>query len=83
MVHPVNKRVFVDLGCGVGRAVICAAFSVQHFTNIIGIEIVPEMCQSAELTRDSLINLLTLPLSGGRSIVSNPKSSSKIKKVKI
>ena len=36
--------VFVDLGCGAGKALFCAALSSQSFDRVVGIELVPELC---------------------------------------
>jgi trans-aconitate methyltransferase len=42
-----NNRIFYDLGCGTGRAVICAALSPHQFRKVIGIELIPELLESA------------------------------------
>jgi trans-aconitate methyltransferase len=42
-----NNRIFYDLGCGTGRAVICAALSPHQFQKVIGIELIPELLESA------------------------------------
>jgi SAM-dependent methyltransferase len=50
-----ERRLFVDLGCGVGRACISAALSIDDmFTGIIGIDIVPGLIDQAKIVKDQL-----------------------------
>ncbi len=44
-VQPTANDVFVDLGCGMGRAVVLAG--VASFRRVIGVEISPELCNVA------------------------------------
>ena len=48
------SRIFYDLGCGTGRAVFCAALSPYPFSKVIGIEIIPELCESAIMLKECL-----------------------------
>ena len=58
--HLENKsRVFYDLGCGIGRAVICAALSPSPFTKVIGIELIPQLCESANEVKECLLHAVT------------------------
>lgn len=52
-------KVFVDLGCGVGVAVLTAALSSCHFTTVWGIELLPELADAAKLVPEMLSNYLT------------------------
>jgi hypothetical protein len=45
--RPTAERVFVDLGCGTGKAVFAAALSEARFSLCWGIEIVPELLDHA------------------------------------
>ena len=56
--EPANDltRVFYDLGCGTGRAVFCAALSPYPFSKVIGIEIIPELCESAIDLKNCLLS---------------------------
>lgn len=57
----VQKRLFVDLGCGVGRACICAAFSVGcMFTHVKGIDIIPGLIDQAHIVHTQLVQLMGL-----------------------
>jgi predicted RNA methylase len=40
-----GKDVFLDLGCGMGRAVIMAA--MRPFRRVIGVELIPDLCRIA------------------------------------
>ena len=51
---PACGRVFYDLGCGTGRAVICAALS-HEFAKVVGIELVPELVSIATNVKDCLV----------------------------
>lgn len=52
--HPIRK--FVDLGCGTGKACICAALSPgDTFQHILGIDIVSNLIEKAIEVRDELI----------------------------
>ena len=53
-IDPTCARVFYDLGCGTGRAVICAALS-HEFTKVVGIELVPELVNIATNVKDCLV----------------------------
>jgi SAM-dependent methyltransferase len=42
-----DGQVFYDLGCGVGKAVATAVMSETHFVRVVGIELLPTLCQTA------------------------------------
>lgn len=51
-----RNRVFVDLGCGIGRACICAALSVgEMFTHVQGYDIVPGLIDRANFVLENLL----------------------------
>ena len=54
-----NAGVFVDLGCGTGLAVLCAALSAFPFSKCWGIEIVPELVEAARTCEARLQSCLS------------------------
>jgi hypothetical protein len=78
-----NNRIFYDLGCGTGRAVICAALSPHQFQKVIGIELIPELLESATKVYSCLQDAVTSSLkdmspgavknSARRSLMISPK----------
>ena len=54
---------FYDLGCGTGRAVVCAALSPHLFMKVIGIEIIPDLYESAVEVRSCLLSAVALSCS--------------------
>ena len=74
---------FYDLGCGTGRAVVCAALSPLLFNKVIGIEIIPDLYESAVEVRSCLLSAVALSCSdlsqvGMRStIITESKSNQK------
>ncbi|WP_372785087.1 class I SAM-dependent methyltransferase [Phenylobacterium sp.] len=49
---PLNKAVFIDLGCGKGR--VLAVATEFDFGEVIGIELSPTLCRSAQRNADRL-----------------------------
>jgi SAM-dependent methyltransferase len=47
---PRTERVFVDLGCAVGRACFCAALSSYRFTHVWGIELIGDLGKNITTT---------------------------------
>jgi hypothetical protein len=56
-------RKFVDLGCGTGKAVLCAAMSGLGFDRCCGIEIVSGLVEAALQTKDKLLEALKIDTS--------------------
>ena len=56
----VQMGTFYDLGCGTGRAVVCAALSPHLFTKVVGIEIIPDLYESAVEVRSCLLSAVAL-----------------------
>ena len=54
-----NNRIFYDLGCGTGRAVFCAALSPHQFQKVIGIELIPELLESAVKVQNCLLEAVS------------------------
>ena len=48
---------FVDLGCGSGKALVCAALSGVLYTYIRGIEILPTLCKIAREVANECSNI--------------------------
>ena len=53
-----EDRVFVDLGSGTGRACICAALSPYGFSKVLGIELMPDLCEQSNVVYHKLLELL-------------------------
>lgn len=70
-----NNRIFYDLGCGTGRAVICAALSPHQFQKVIGIELIPELLESAGNVKNCLQDAVTSSLTD----ISQEASKAKLK----
>lgn len=51
-------RIFYDLGCGLGRAVITAALSPSPFTKVVGIELIPELYESSVEVKACLLSTI-------------------------
>jgi hypothetical protein len=49
--------VFVDLGHGTGKALVCASLFLGDLSRVVGIEIVPELTRVSESIRDDLHSL--------------------------
>ena len=58
-----KNGIFYDLGCGTGRAVICAALSPHLFKKVIGIEIIPDLYENAVEIRSCLLSAIALSCS--------------------
>jgi hypothetical protein len=58
-----KNGIFYDLGCGTGRAVICAALSPHLFRKVIGIEIIPDLHENAVEIRSCLLSAIALSCS--------------------
>eukprot|EP01041_Mallomonas_annulata_P007465 gene7465-15277_t len=54
-----DNLIFADLGCGTGKAVLCAALLSMSFRKVIGIEIVPSLYESACIAQNTLNDILT------------------------
>jgi hypothetical protein len=55
-------KTFVDLGSGTGRACMCAALSPYGFTKVIGIELMPALCEQSNNVYSKLLGMLNNPL---------------------
>jgi hypothetical protein len=53
------NKVFIDLGCGVGVAVMTAALSSCRFETVWGIELLPELLDAANSAHMMLLNFLS------------------------
>lgn len=73
----VSGRNFVDLGSGTGRACICAALSPYGFSEVLGIELMPDLCTQAESVHVRLLELLEKPVSDSIVAASKVKGSEK------
>lgn len=51
-------RVFVDLGSGTGRACVCAALSPYGFHTVVGVELMPALCEQSNHVLGNLNELL-------------------------
>lgn len=56
-----SGRKFVDLGSGTGRACMCAALSPYGFSQILGIELMPDLCEQSIMVRNNLQEMLDKP----------------------
>ena len=56
-----SSKVFVDLGCGTGLAVLCAALSPYEYTKVYGIELVPSLTSEAVKCQQRLVELINQP----------------------
>jgi hypothetical protein len=72
--------VFVDLGCGIGRAVMSAALSSTTFSRCWGIELMPSLADAAFEANARLAKYLTSPhlLDGPSSCACSSSVSSKL-----
>jgi hypothetical protein len=55
-----SDQVFVDLGCGVGVAVLTAALSSCNFSKVWGIELLQELADAAQTVPEMLSNFMML-----------------------
>lgn len=69
-------RHFVDLGSGTGRACMCAALSPYGFSEVIGIELMPDLCVQANFVHSRLLEMLEKPVPD-TSAISKPKGNEK------
>ena len=65
-----EPHVFVDLGCGTGKPVLCAALSPFQFTKVWGIEIIPALTEQAVMISDQL----QAAINEGKNIFNNNHS---------
>lgn len=72
----VTGRNFVDLGSGTGRACICASLSPYGFSDVIGIELMPDLCDQSNAVHSHLLEMLQKPVPDN-TIISKPKVSGK------
>lgn len=69
-------RNFVDLGSGTGRACICAALSPYGFSEVTGIELMPDLCDQSNAVHGRLLEMIEKPVPDC-AVVSKPKVSEK------
>eukprot|EP01032_Pedospumella_encystans_P026009 gene26009-29377_t len=72
-----SGRNFVDLGSGTGRACICAALSPYGFSDVLGIELMPDLCAQSESVCARLQELLEKPLADNIAVIQKPKGGEK------
>eukprot|EP01032_Pedospumella_encystans_P013181 gene13181-15192_t len=72
-----SGRKFVDLGSGTGRACICAALSPYGFSEILGIELMPDLCAQSESVCARLQELLEKPIADNITVIQKPKGGEK------
>lgn len=70
-------RTFVDLGSGTGRACMCAALSPYGFSHVLGIELMPDLCEQSVMVQASLQEMLDKPCAS--NVLVKSKSTSKNK----
>lgn len=75
--NKLSGRNFVDLGSGTGRACICAALSPYGFSEVLGIELMPDLCAQSESVHAHLQELLGKPISDNSAIASKGKTGEK------
>ncbi len=72
-----SGRNFVDLGSGTGRACVCAALSPYGFSDVLGIELMPDLCAQSESVCARLQELLEKPVADDAVITHNSKGGEK------
>ena len=72
-----SGRNFVDLGSGTGRACICAALSPYGFSDVLGIELMPDLCAQSESVCARLQELLEKPVADNIAVIQKPKGGEK------
>jgi predicted RNA methylase len=69
---PLSGRTFVDLGSGTGRACICAALSPYGFDTVLGIELMPALCEQSESVKRKLQQMCATPSTKQLEVVTKP-----------
>jgi SAM-dependent methyltransferase len=69
---PLSGRTFVDLGSGTGRACMCAALSPHGFDTVLGIELMPALCEQSENVKHKLRYMFEHPSTREQEPVTKP-----------
>lgn len=81
--RPTADGVFVDLGCGTGKAVLTAALSEARFSLCWGIEIVPDLLELALCVKKAFEDLPTSrPSAGAANATLTSAATATVKRVK-
>lgn len=66
-INRIDGKVFIDLGCGTGVALITAALSSCNFSKVWGIELLPELSNAAESVVQLLTNMIQISKENSKS----------------